>query len=98
MAQLDVMRNADKFRKPMGKVSQKWVDRVEAYHNKKLVRIGKFDLELLYEMLDLLCTEPSGEIELFASSNDKLPSGGVAGLFVAKYDGKEYVALGGLKE
>ena len=83
---------------PYGIVYAKYIEGVERYTGKKFTRVGKFNLELLCEMLEKVCEETSGEIELFSISDVKLPLGGNGGLIVIKCDGGEYVALAGVRE
>ena len=80
----------------VGLVDQDWIDRVETHQKKKLVSLGDFSLEYLAEMVDMLSSETSGEIELLVSAENIMPDKTRAGLFVAKYDGKNYVALAGI--
>jgi len=83
---------------PYGIVDIKYIEGVERYTGKKFIRVGKFNLELLCEMLEKVCEETSGEIELFSMSDTEMPIGGKAGLFVIKCDDGEYIALAGVRE
>ena len=81
---------------PVSIVDQDWIDRTENYQKKKLIRIGTFDLEYLAKMVDILSNETLGEIEILAGVDNIMPDGSLSGLLVAKYDGKNYVALAGI--
>ena len=83
---------------PYGIVDSAYIECAEKYAGKKFTRIGKFNLELLCEMLERVCEETSGEVELLSLSDTKMPLGGKAGLFVIKCDDGEYIALAGLRE
>jgi len=83
---------------PYGTVDAKYIEGVERHAGKKFTRVGKFNLELLCEMLEKVCEETSGEVELFSMSDTEMPMGGKTGLFVIKCDGGEYVALTGVRE
>jgi hypothetical protein len=81
-----------------GIVDSEYIKDVEKHAVKKFTRIGVFDLELLWLMLELVCKETSGEVELFSLSDTEMPLGGKAGLFMIKCDDEEYIALAGLGE
>jgi hypothetical protein len=83
---------------PYGIVDAKYIEGVERYAGKKFTRVGKFNLELVCKMLEKVCEETSGEVELFSISDVELPLGGKAGLVAIKCDGGEYVALAGVRE
>ncbi len=85
---------------PVGTVSKEWISQVEKHQNKKLVRIGKFDLLYLQEMVRILYENALfdvGDIELFMIVDNVLPDGAKAGLLVAKFE-DEYVALAGITD
>lgn len=80
----------------MGKVGADFLKRVSMYQKKDFVRIGKFDLDMLSGMVDLLSNETSGEIELLMMADNIMHDGTTSGLLVVKYDGENYVALAGV--
>lgn len=82
---------------PYGIVDTKYIEDVEKYTGKKFTCIGTFDLDLLRETVDKVCEEgTSSEVELFSISDVAMPTGDKSGLFMIKYDGKNYIALAGL--
>lgn len=83
---------------PYGTVDAKYIEGVERYAGKKFTYVGKFDLILLCEMLEKVCEETSGEVELLSISDVELPLGGKGGLFVIKCDDGKYIALAGVRE
>jgi hypothetical protein len=82
---------------PVGTISKEWINQVEAHQNKKLVRIGKFDLLYLQEMVGILSENALGDIELLMMADNVMVDGAKAGLLVAKFE-DEYVALAGLAD
>lgn len=80
---------------PVDIVDQVWIDRTEIHQKKKFQRIGDFDLDRLKDMVDRLSEEIFGEIELLMLADNVMPDGSLAGLLVARYDGKNCVALAG---
>jgi hypothetical protein len=80
---------------PVGTVSKEWIHDVETYQKKKLIKIGKFNLLYLQDMIDILYDNTFGDIELFMIPGNTLADGSKSGLLVAKFD-DEYVALAGI--
>jgi hypothetical protein len=78
-------------------VDKDYLNRVELYQKKTLIRIGRVDLEYLCELCDKLSAETSGEIELFYMIS-KMSDGSLSPLIVAKYDGDNYAALAGITD
>jgi hypothetical protein len=81
-----------------GIVDTEYIQKVEKYAERKFIRVGKFDLHKLDEMLELLFDETSGEVEVFALDNIVMPSVGTSGIIAIKYDDGDYVAVGGIRE
>ena len=80
---------------PVGTVSKEWIQSVEAHQNKKLIKIGKFNLLYLQDMIDILYDNTFQDIELFMMADNVMADGSKSGLLVVKFE-DEYVALAGI--
>ena len=84
----------DRPREPVSRVSKEYIRGVQSHHGKFLIRIGTFDLVLLGDLLDIIDSDTSGEIELYCMP---VPNKAGAGLLVAEYEGN-YAALSGIRD
>lgn len=89
----------DNERKSHGQVSTQFMDRVERYQNAKFLRVGKFDLNHLRDLIEQTEEEDRyGDVEVFVLANNKMPDSTTSGLIVVKCNSDDYFALAGITD
>jgi hypothetical protein len=84
--------------KPVSKVDQQFMHRVEKYQEKHFQKIGTFDPVLFQELLEMVNeVDELGEIELFVMSKNKMHDDTTSGLVCVICNGECY-ALAGLTD
>ena len=80
---------------PVSRVDSEFVESVCKKSNTELVDVGRFNLDYLIEMMEILSQDTYGDIDIKMISADVSRTG--ATLLIAKYGDGDCVALAGIR-
>jgi len=84
---------------PAGRVDYAFLMRVERYQEKKFQRVGRFDPDLLKDLVERITEiDTIGEIDVLIITGNKMHDGTTSGLIVFRCNQEDYFALAGLTD